>query len=125
MTGTARAGWSADGHPHGQKLARVMHELLEHEALMRQWSVLPRQMAMMTTCQIWMIARTFMRGLILQQHLLPIRRKLSAINRFALIAPYLETRKRDELMMRNPETEERRAFHNSIARFMVKLAACR
>ena len=47
--------------------------------------------------QIWMIARTFMRGLILQQPFTPDPAQIEqAINRFgALIAPYLETRKRD------------------------------
>ncbi len=47
--------------------------------------------------QIWMIARTFMRGLILQQPFTPDPEQIEqAINRFgALIAPYLETRKRD------------------------------
>ena len=47
--------------------------------------------------QIWMIARTFMRGLILQQPFTPDQAQIEqAINRFgALIAPYLETRKRD------------------------------
>jgi len=47
--------------------------------------------------QIWMIARTFMRGLILQQPFTPDPAQIEqAINRFgALIAPYLETRKRE------------------------------
>ena len=47
--------------------------------------------------QIWMIARTFMRGLILQQPFTPDPAQIEqAINRFgALIAPYLETRKRN------------------------------
>ena len=47
--------------------------------------------------QIWMIARTFMRGLILQQPFTPDPEQIGqAISRFgALIAPYLETRKRD------------------------------
>jgi AcrR family transcriptional regulator len=46
--------------------------------------------------QIWMIARTFMRGLILQQPFTPDPADIEqAINRFGrLIAPYLETRKR-------------------------------
>jgi AcrR family transcriptional regulator len=46
--------------------------------------------------QIWMIARTFMRGLILQQPFTPNPADIEqAINRFGrLIAPYLETRKR-------------------------------
>ena len=45
---------------------------------------------------IWMIARTFMRGLILQQPFTPEPAQIDrAINRFgALIAPYLETRHR-------------------------------
>ncbi len=46
--------------------------------------------------QIWMIARTFMRGLILQQPFTPDPDEIDrAINRFGrLIAPYLETRQR-------------------------------
>ncbi len=46
--------------------------------------------------QIWMIARTFMRGLILQQPFTPDPADIEqAINRFGrLIAPYLQTRKR-------------------------------
>jgi AcrR family transcriptional regulator len=46
--------------------------------------------------QIWMIARTFMRGLILQQPFTPDPNEIDrAINRFGrLIAPYLETRQR-------------------------------
>lgn len=46
---------------------------------------------------IWMIARTFMRGLILQQPFTPDPAQIDlAINRFgALIAPYLETRHRE------------------------------
>ena len=45
---------------------------------------------------IWMIARTFMRGLILQQPFTPDPTQIErAIKRFgALIAPYLETRQR-------------------------------
>ena len=46
--------------------------------------------------QIWMIARPFMRGLILQQPFTPDPADIEqAINRFGrLIAPYLQTRKR-------------------------------